>query len=417
MDQHERIDESTQPVGDSASGPRPSGFSAEPHSIQGLHRAVGNRAVGRLLRSAKSPLPLLRAAASDPSTQLDTGVRKAVEGVLGHRIGDVRVHSGPASDDAASAIGARAYTIGADVYLGREARRAGPAERRRLLAHETAHTVQQGGGAIALRDTLRVGGAQEPSEREAEAVAEAVSSPALALRRRVRLSSVAPAIQRDLINDYDVTEGKFKLNLTTESHAGAKSGMSGTIKFIPNATAPDSTSIRLFQALRFENLTTGGEVAWPGAYAGRANTQTAADPTRGIEPGWGIDHDPTAATPRTTLADPDVSIYYRRWWPNATSSQDGSKQGATISEASLWDYPGTSGPNVRFSFETVAQASDTGHVYGSVAWGFTVSDVSKGEVTGERAVGRNVTLANTDEALRRYNEYYRNRGASTAPTK
>ncbi|HEY7073710.1 MAG TPA: hypothetical protein VH418_00010 [Solirubrobacteraceae bacterium] len=243
------------------------------------------------------------------------------------------------------------------------------------------------------------------------------ASPALELRRRVRLSAGAPLLQRDLRDEHDVAQGKFKMDMTTESHAGAKSGMSGTIKFTPSAAAPDSTSIRLYQALRFENLTTGGELAWPAAYAGRTNTQTAADPARGIEPGWGIDHDPTAATPRTKLADATVSPYYRRWWPNVAHSQDGSKAGATIQPASLWDYPGTWGTNnIRFTFETVAQASDTGHVYGSVAWGFTVSDVKKGTITGEHSVGRDVTTATTDEALRRFNQYYRNPGASTAPT-
>jgi hypothetical protein len=51
-----------------------------------------------------------------------------------------------------------------------------------------------------------------------------------------------------------------------------------------------------------------------------------------------------------------------------------------------------------------------------VAWGFTVSDVKKGTITGEHSVGRDVTTATTDEALRRFNQYYRNPGASTAPT-
>jgi hypothetical protein len=72
---------------------------------------------------------------------------------------------------------------------------------------------------------------------------------------------------------------------------------------------------------------------------------------------------------------------------------------------------------MRFSFETVAQATDTGHIYGSVAWGFTISDASKGEITHEYASGRDVTLATTDEALRRFNEHYRNPGASKAPKK
>jgi hypothetical protein len=70
---------------------------------------------------------------------------------------------------------------------------------------------------------------------------------------------------------------------------------------------------------------------------------------------------------------------------------------------------------MRFSFETVAKAADTDFVYGTVMWGFTISDASKGVVDHERAVGRNVTLLTTDEAIKKFNEFYRNPGASTAP--
>jgi hypothetical protein len=282
----------------------------------------------------------------------------------------------------------------------RDARHRDPAARQAAPPEHPILALQRAAGNRAVGRMLR----QARGER------------ATGRRRPVLGKASAPTLQRDLKGPYDVTEGKFTLNLTTESHAGAKSGMSGTIAFKPKATAPDSTRIRLFQALRFEDLTTGKDYVWTGSYAGRTNTETVADPSRGIAGGWGIDHDPTTATVRTKLADPAVGIYYRDWWPNSSSSQDGAKQGATISDASLWDYPGHSA-NMRFSFETVAQAADTGHVYGTIAWGFTISDAAKGKIEHEYASGRDVTLATTDAALRRYNEYYRNPGATTAPTK
>ena len=258
-------------------------------------------------------------------------------------------------------------------------------------------------------DAARGAGAAAPVS-SVQALGRAIGNRALA-----RLLAPRRAIARDLKGDHDVNEGTFKLDLETVHPAGGKNGMRGTIKFHPKDAAPDSTSIRLYQAVRDEDLGTGGEYVWTGGEAPRNLMQTVADPTRGLDRGWFIDHSAAAAAKRTKLSDPTVSSYYRDYWPNATQSQDGSKAGATISDASLWDFPGSSG-NRRFSFETVAMATDTGHYYGSVFWTFTIRDASKGTVTDESAYGRNVTLATTDEALRRFNEYYRNPGATTAPT-
>ena len=49
-------------------------------------------------------------------------------------------------------------------------------------------------------------------------------------------------------------------------------------------------------------------------------------------------------------------------------------------------------------------------------WGFTVEDPVHGTLSHEHSVGRNVALATTNEALRVFDEYYRNPGATTAPT-
>jgi hypothetical protein len=95
-------------------------------------------------------------------------------------------------------------------------------------------------------------------------------------------------------------------------------------------------------------------------------------------------------------------------------SQDGSKKGKAIQEASLADFP-SSTTNTRFTFETAAKATDTGHIYGTVMWGFTISDAAKGVVDTEHAYGRDVTTLTTDKAIEKFNEFYRNTGSSTAP--
>jgi hypothetical protein len=378
-----------------------------------LQRAIGNRNVVRLLRG-EPVMESLEQATGKPGRRLERAVREPLEERLGVDLGGVRVHSGEASEAAAAALGARAFALGRDIHMGRELRTLTGRRRREVLTHEAVHTVQQGGAAVALRDGLRIAEPNEPAEREAASVAREIGSPALALRDSLRVASVTPAVQRDLTDELPVTNGTFKMNMKTQSNPGAKSGLMGPISFHAADTAPDSTLIKLFQAVRLEDLTTGKDYKWTGADRPRTRTQTTADPSRGIEPGWWIDILPNLAKRRTGKASPAVSPYYRTYAPNVTQSQDGSKQGATIQDTSLWDYPGWS-VNSRFSFETVAKDTVGGFVYGSVMWGFTISDAAKGTVDNEYATGRNVTLATTDAALKRFDEYYRNPGARTAP--
>src|SRR5262249_12978802 len=56
--------------------------------------------------------------ASSSGAPLSASVRRRIEPVLGADLGHVRVHSDSASRDAASAIGARAFTHRNHIYLG-----------------------------------------------------------------------------------------------------------------------------------------------------------------------------------------------------------------------------------------------------------------------------------------------------------
>jgi hypothetical protein len=70
-------------------------------------------------------------------------------GWFGHDFSQVRVHAGGAAGRAATALGARAYTTGAEIVLGSAAAAPGTEAGQRLLAHELTHVVQQRGGAPA----------------------------------------------------------------------------------------------------------------------------------------------------------------------------------------------------------------------------------------------------------------------------
>jgi hypothetical protein len=101
---------------------------------------------------------------------LNAGVRGPIERSVGADLGHVRVHSDAQAQTSAEGIGARAYTQGSDIFLGR-GESAGDL---RLLAHEATHVVQQGGVAAGPQAMAQVGRVDDPAEHEADAVADRV---------------------------------------------------------------------------------------------------------------------------------------------------------------------------------------------------------------------------------------------------
>ncbi|WP_326538123.1 eCIS core domain-containing protein [Pseudorhodoferax sp.] len=357
---------------------------------------------------AWSPRALLGRARAETASPLPAALQQRLQSRLGHDFGHVRIHAGPRSAAAADAMGARAYTLGCDVHLGRAAAGLDPAARERLLAHEAIHTVQQGAAAVAPSGVLGFGQPGDAAEREAQALA-VHGGPA-----RIR-QSVSPRVQCDLTDGHELIDGKFKMGLKKEEHAGAKSGLKGTIKFTADAKAPDAASIRLLQIVRVEDLDAGKDWEWTGAEADRNKVRTTEDSKAGVQPGFFVDHSAAAANPRTAKADKAVSPYYRDYWPNATNSQDGSKAGATVTEASLWDYPGAN-RKMKFTFETVAMGVDKSYTYGVVHWGFTLTDPAKGTVADEFSKARNLPSANVGAAKKAFDVFYKNPGTPDAPT-
>jgi hypothetical protein len=78
-------------------------------------------------------------ASPGPGEAIADDVRARIEPVLGADLGPVRVHRDSVSQAAAMALNARAFTVGADIFLG-----AGEsADDLALMAHEATHVVQQ----------------------------------------------------------------------------------------------------------------------------------------------------------------------------------------------------------------------------------------------------------------------------------
>jgi hypothetical protein len=105
---------------------------------------------------------------------LDAAVRAEMERILGHDLGEVRIHADTGAAEAAGALGAAAFTAGGHVVFGQGRYQPETAEGRRLLAHELAHTVQQ--TPAPEHETLAGparGGGRGPLQLEREAVAAA----------------------------------------------------------------------------------------------------------------------------------------------------------------------------------------------------------------------------------------------------
>jgi hypothetical protein len=83
---------------------------------------------------------------------LDTQTRAFFEPRLGYDLSSIRVHSNPVAASSATAVDAKAYTIGSDIVFGDGEYSPADESGRRLLAHELAHVLQNSSGD---RDGLR----------------------------------------------------------------------------------------------------------------------------------------------------------------------------------------------------------------------------------------------------------------------
>jgi hypothetical protein len=79
-----------------------------------------------------------------PGQALEGSAREFFEPRFGYDFSRVRVHADPRAAASARALGARAYTVGANIVFGPGRYQPGSESGRRLLAHELAHVRQQG---------------------------------------------------------------------------------------------------------------------------------------------------------------------------------------------------------------------------------------------------------------------------------
>ena len=94
---------------------------------------------------------------------LPPDLRQKMESAFGADLSSVRIHEN--SNDAVGKVGARAFTVGNDIFFSSGAYRPSSPDGKRLLAHEVAHALQQRKGVSA--------GPEDPAaERQARKAAE-----------------------------------------------------------------------------------------------------------------------------------------------------------------------------------------------------------------------------------------------------
>ena len=135
--------------------------------------------------------PIAHEMLRSPGQQLDAAARKFMESGFGHNFSQVRLHTDPTAAESARTAGTLAYTTGADFVFGTGQYSPQTGLGLRLLAHELAHVIQQGGKA---RDSSKaeLGYFDDVLEQEAEAVGRRVAQGAKAT---VRERTNTPIIQ------------------------------------------------------------------------------------------------------------------------------------------------------------------------------------------------------------------------------
>jgi hypothetical protein len=158
-----RISRRAQPVVvlrvESAEAARELGAAFGPRDDNGV-AAGAEHAVERASSSSGAPLP--------------AELRGRFEASLGADLSSVRLHTGAASQSAAAAVGARAYTTGQDIHFGAGQYDPSSGAGLHLIAHEVAHTVQQQGAAPTRQHKLEVSAPADACEHEADRAADAM---------------------------------------------------------------------------------------------------------------------------------------------------------------------------------------------------------------------------------------------------
>ncbi len=154
-----------------------------------LQRHVANQGASPAVNTAP---PIVHDVLRSPGQPLDAGTRAFMEPRFDHDFSRVRVHTDERASDSARAVHALAYTAGRHLVFGAGQYSPTTAPGRRLLAHELAHSVQQGFAPNPLPQL--VGDPGNALERQADEAADGVVKK-VSLPSTGNTISMAPTVQ------------------------------------------------------------------------------------------------------------------------------------------------------------------------------------------------------------------------------
>lgn len=153
-----------------------------------MQQTVGNTAVQRLIqRQGSGPTELDEATAD--SIQQKRGGGQKIDGdvaaqagqVMGQDLSGVNVHTNGEADQLNKQLGAKAFTVGNDIFFRDGAYAPQSSDGQRLIAHELTHVVQQGaatpavqGATPTVQGKMMVNDPNDQYEVEADQVADTV---------------------------------------------------------------------------------------------------------------------------------------------------------------------------------------------------------------------------------------------------
>ncbi len=141
---------------------------------QTLQRAAVNP------RAVDEVPPIVHEVLRSPGQPLDAPTRAFMEPRFGQDFSRVRVHTDTRAAESARAVNALAYTMGHNLVFAVGEYSPQTLEGKRLLAHELTHVIQQrrSGYHPQAQHRLRVSDKDDPAEREADAMAGRIFTPA-----------------------------------------------------------------------------------------------------------------------------------------------------------------------------------------------------------------------------------------------
>lgn len=248
---------------------------------------------------------------------------------------------------------------------------------------------------------------QQDDPNHASGAVAALPNRGAAVQRKPNIA----AIQRSVAGSFPTKAGIFEMGMETKEGAVAgtgPSGLQGTIKFVPDKSAPYTNKLGLIQVVK---LTDGGAnnvnpVSLPTATG--PQVRTGEDKAAGVEKGFFTDvlHNDPFITKKAKSAGDALGPYYP--FSNKGDQIFGfkrSEDAGDIKATELFDFPGTTSTtsNLNFSFETVAHADDTGQNYGAVKWAF---GLLAGKVVNETSSISDDASATWQAAVSKHRDFY-----------